>query len=132
MYMKTDKSPSPWTKRTNGKSQEHLPGPGHPATTPDIRPLEHPPQQPPSRSTSTGPGHLALARKSGQKPGHPAPRTRTYRSCLHQPGHPALREGPDIRPRLSAHSKGPKPVYPFAPLDYIYSPISLFLGLAFV
>ena len=39
---------------------------------------------------------------------------------------------PDIRPPLSAHSEGPRPVYPFNPLDYIYSFSSIFLGLALV
>ena len=37
---------------------------------------------------------------------------------------------PDIRPPLSAHSEGPRPVYPFSPLDYIYSTPYNFLGLA--
>ena len=105
MHVKTDKPPSPWMKRTNGNGQVHLPGPGHPAKSPDIRPLEQPQQQQPRRPSLQGPDIRRPARTSGQKPGHPAPRYRTSRSFALQPGHPASPEAPDIRPdaRTSGH-----------------------------
>ena len=148
MRTKMYKSPSSWMRRTNGKSQEHLPGPGHPAKTPDIRPLERHPLQQHSRQKLQAPnirprqpGHPAspeppdiwpLARKSG--PSEPE-----SNKCHHsspdirpppQPGHPVSPESPEIRPPLSAYSEGPRPVYPFSPLDYIYSTSPNFLGLA--
>ena len=49
MRMKTYKSPSPRMRRANGSSQEHLPGPGHPAKAPYFRPLERLPLQQHSR-----------------------------------------------------------------------------------
>src|SRR3990170_739632 len=143
MHVKTDKPPSPRMKRTNGNGQEHLPGPGHPAMTPDIRPLEQPHQQQPSRPSLQGPDIRRPARTSGPIPDirpearksgathqnlqKPPPSARTS-GLSRSPGHPARR--PDIRLRLSAHSKGPKPMYLFAPRDYIYSIPFLFLGLA--
>jgi len=128
------------------KEKKTAPGPGHPAPAPDIRPLETSttaPSQPPNiyrpRTSGPSPEIRPEARTSGtthqnlQKMTPPARtsglRARTF-GPSGRPEHPARR--PDIRLRLSAHSKGPKPMHPFAPLDYIYSPISLFLGLALV
>ena len=84
--------PSSRMKRTNGRSQAHLLGPGYPSTTPDIRPLELHPPQPLSCQDATGPGHPILAevsdiRPPARKSGHP--RTREQHGQLHQPGHPA-------------------------------------------
>ena len=148
MHVKTDKPPSPWMKRTNGRRQVHLPGPGHPApedvnnsSSPAIEVLQGPDIRPQPRTSgsSRSPGNPAPrpdirrratettvaepsspdirrpARKSGQKPGHPAPRYRTSRSFALQPGHPAPPEAPDIRPPLSAHSKGRGPCTPSTP-----------------
>ena len=139
MYMKTNKLPSPWTKRTNGKSQEHLPGPGHQAPGPSSSAASQPLNKDRPRTSGPSPEIRPEARTSGathQNLQKLPPLARTSGLLARtsgpsgRPGHPARR--PDIRPRPSAHSKGPKPVYPFAPLDYIYSPISLFLGLALV
>ena len=67
---------SPSRPRTSGQGPRHLaPGASSSATA--------------KLAKSTGPGHPASAQKSGQKPGNPAPRTRTNRSCRHQPVHPA-------------------------------------------
>ena len=82
MHVKTDKPPSPWMKRTNGNGQVHLPGPGHPAKSPDIRPLEQPQQPQPSYKSYR-------ARTSG-----PAPRTS---GLPRSPGNLAL--CPEIRPK---------------------------------
>ena len=137
-------SPRP---RTSGQ------GPGHPAKAPDIRPLERLPLQQPSRrrlqapdirprqprhpAPSEPPDIWPPARKSG--PSEPES-NKCHRSSLDiRP--PSL----DIRRRLNArtsgptpgrptslsvHSKGPRPVYPFSPLDYMYSIPYNFLGLA--
>uniref|UniRef100_A0A8R7UDI3 Uncharacterized protein n=1 Tax=Triticum urartu TaxID=4572 RepID=A0A8R7UDI3_TRIUA len=81
MHMKTDKSPSPRMKRLNGRRQEHLPSPEHPAVTPDIRPLESSTTaaQPPSayrpRSGPTSPDirPFPSSQISGLQPGNPDP-----------------------------------------------------------
>ena len=154
MRMKTDKSPSPRMRRTNGRSQEHLPGPGHPAKAPDIWPQEHLPLQLLHHQVPTGPRHPARqARTSGPASPDIQPFLRSRISGL-LPGNPDTPEpesnmatftSPDIwhsanartsgptpgcPASLSAHSKGPMPVYPFSPLDYIYSIPYNFLGLA--
>ena len=112
MHVKTDKPPSSRMKRTNGNGQVHLPGPGHPAMTPDIRPLEHPQQQQPRRPGLQGPDIWHPARTSGQSP-EIRPKARTSGATLQniqkfcppartsgpQPGHPASPEAPDIRPQ---------------------------------
>ena len=110
MHVKMYKPASSRMKKTNGRSQGHLPGPGHPATTPDVRPLALHPPQPLRRQDTTGPGHPASpARTSGpsQAPGNPA-----ASSDIRTPTNPratwlaslALRKHPDIWPPLSAHS----------------------------
>ena len=147
-------------KRTNGRSQEQLPRPGHQAMTPDIRPMDHPPRELPSTYRPRHPasaGHpakprnpaqarisgalhpecittnpvspdirppssdiqtLAKSRTSYPMPGNQdQPYPESIRTAQGQPGHPARR--PDIRPPLSAHSVGPRPMYPFDHLDYI-------------
>ena len=189
--MKMVKTPSPWKKRTNGRRQEQPPGTGHPARTPDIRPLEiHKArhlqkklQGPdircpartsgPHRKSGLNPGHPALVsrdhRSLPRQPGHPAfapdirrlPKPRTSgpsertSGVAHpvnrrvnstgpdirplQPGHPAPRERPDIRPVartsgalcLRAAPLGRDPCTP-SPFDYIYSLIPYVLGLALV
>ena len=111
MHVKTDKPPSPWMKRTNGNGQVHLPGPGHPAMTPDIRLLEHRQQQQPRSPSLQGPNIRP-------KPGNPAKSPDIRRHATEhpevlpsspdirpQPGHPASPEAPDIRPvaRPSGH-----------------------------
>ena len=108
MHVKTDKPPSPRMERTIGNGQVHLPGPGHPAKTPDIRPLEMPPQQPqPSQKSYR-------ARTSG-----PAPRTSGLPGSS---GNPAL--CPEILPRLSRDRRSlrrqlghlaPQPRHPATP-----------------
>ena len=126
MHVKTNKSPSSWMKRTNRRSQEQLPGPGHPTMTPDIWPLEHPPRQPPSTYRPRTSGHSpdirpspdirAFPWKSGierqnapeawpLQPGHPA---RAWTSGdSRSPGH--LAPSPDIRhlPACRERAKGP-------------------------
>ena len=118
MHVKTDKPPSPWMKRTNGNGQVHLPGPGHPAKSPDIRPLEQPQQQQPRRPSLQGPDIRRPARTSGPSP-EIRPKARTSGATLQniqkfcppartsgpQPGHPAPPKAPDIRPiaRTSGH-----------------------------
>ena len=126
MHVKTIKPPSSQMKRTNGRSQEHIPGPGHPAKTPDIRPLEihkarhlqkklqgpdirHPARtsglppeiRPPGRISGPGfPNTVKMAptaRTSGLRTGHSAPPEAPDIRHL-QPGHPVPREPPDIRP----------------------------------
>ena len=138
MGMKTDKSPSPQMRITNGRSQEHLPGPGHLAKAPDIRPLErHPlqqlsrqklhapdirPRQPDHPASPEPPDIRPPARKSG--PSEPE-----SNQCHHSS--PDIRHpSSDIRPPVSAHSEGPRPVYPFSHLDYIYSTSPNFPRLA--
>ena len=108
--MKMYKSPSPRMRRTNGRSQEHLPGPGHPAKAPDIPRLERLPLQLLNHQVPTGPGHPApQARTSGtsQGLGH-----------LEDTGRPAALETPDDRPPadvryLAASRFGPRPMYPY-------------------
>ena len=97
MHMKMDKTPSQRKKRTNGRRQKKPPGTGHPAKTPDIRPLEIYTASPLQKklhirrpARTSGPH-----RKSGQNPEHPAPASREHRSLPRQPGHPAI--APDIR-----------------------------------
>ena len=136
MHVKTDKPPSSRMKRTNGNGQVHLPGPGHPAKAPDIRPLERLPLQLLRHQVPTGPGHPApQARTSGPSrgPGYSAP-------CLEirtppnpratWPASPAWTSGPPRTPghpaSLSANSKGPRPMYPFYhPRLYILYPVQL-------
>ena len=60
MHVKTDKPPSPWMKRTNGRRQVPLPGPGHPAPE-DVN------------NRAAQPSKCYRARTSGPSPGHPAP-----------------------------------------------------------
>ena len=106
MHVKTDKPPSPWMKRTNGRRQVPLPGPGHPAPedvnnsrspatevlqSPDIRPL---PQ----------------ARTSGHSPDIRCPIIERPEAGPRQPGHPA--RGPDIRLFVSRRTSGPQPGHP--------------------
>ena len=194
--MKMVQTPSPRKKRTHGRRQEQPPGTGHPARTPDIRPLEiytartlqkklqGPDIRRPARTSGVRPGHPPLLtgnpakipdiwhwrlgstegcpvspdirpapRTSGasRSNGHPAPpsghpaspirrierpsapaRTSGPSAWTSGPsratGHPARR--PDIRPSLSAHSVGPRPMYPSSPLDYIYSIPTYVLGSA--
>ena len=118
MHVRTDKPPSSRMKKTNGNGQVHLPGPGHPAMTPDIRPLEHPQQQQPRRPSLQGPDIRRPARTSGQSP-EIRPKARTSGATLQniqkfcppartsgpQPRHPASPQAPDIRPvaRTSGH-----------------------------
>ena len=95
MHMKMVKTRSPGKNRTNGRRQEQPPGTGHPARTPDIRPLEiytartlqkklqGPDIRRPARTS--GPPH----RKSSQNHGHLAPASREHRRLPRQPGHPA-------------------------------------------
>ena len=143
MHVKTDKPPSPWMKRTNGRRQVHLPGPGHPApedvnnsSSPAIEVLQGPDIRPQPQPRTSG---------SSRSPGNPAPRPDIRRhateTTVAEPSSPDIRppsptSGPSGRPGhpapLSAHSKEPKPVYPFDPLDYIYSFSPIFLGLALV
>ena len=95
-------------KRASSPSRPRTSGPwsNHSSSSPDAQAYR-------ARTSGIQPGHPAPARKSGQKPGHPAPRYRTSRSFALQPGHPARR--PDIRPPLSAHSKGRGPCTPSTP-----------------
>jgi hypothetical protein len=112
--------------RTSGAPSQNLQKLNH--VSPDIRPTAQ------TSGSSRAAGHPAPFPDIRTPPAHRAPRpartsgppARTS-GPSRRPGHPARR--PDIRPRLSAHSKGPMPMYPFAHLDYIYSS-SLFLGLA--
>ena len=148
--MKTDKSPSSRMKRTNGRRQDHLPGPGHPALTPDIRPLEPRPLQQQSRPSLQGPDIRRPARTSGPSPDirpearksgatlqnlqKPTPPARTSGPTARTSGVPGmpgcLARRPDVRLPLPARSNGPKPMYPLALLDYIYSSSTYVLGLA--
>jgi hypothetical protein len=127
MDVKTNKSLSSWKKRNDGRIRRGL-------QDPDIRPLEHLPQQPPSRQVPTGPGHPAkpgnLASgpeirrpqyRDHQDDAWPArtsgPRTRTS-GVSGRPGHPARR--PDVRPPLSTHSvRARGPCTPSPPRLYI-------------
>ena len=106
MHVKTDKPPSSWMKRTNGNGQVHLPGPGHPAKSPDIRPLEQPQQQQPRRPSLQGPDIRP-------QPGNPAKSPDIRRHATEHPE--VLPSSPDIRPPLSAHSKGRGPCTPSTP-----------------
>ena len=117
--MKTDKSPSPWMERTNGRRQEHLPGPGHSAKTPDIRPLEHRPLQQQSRPSLQGPDIGRLARTSGRRPGNPAfsPDIRTSLSREQKKCH----SSPDIRPKARTSGPSRAPEHP-APRPDIRTP----------
>ena len=81
MHVKTDKPPSSRMKRTNGNGQVHLPGPGHPAKSPDIRPLEQPQQQQPRRPSLQGPDIRRPARTSGPSP-EIRPKARTSGATL--------------------------------------------------
>ena len=105
--MKTDKLPISWTRRTNGRSQVQLPGPGHPAPGTSPTAAAQPPSTISDRTSGASPGHPAprqspdirpFPRKSGindrthPKFGHFSPDIRP------EPGHPATREAPDIRP----------------------------------
>ena len=99
----TSQPPNIYRPRTSGPSPDIRPEArksGAPYLESTKADLASPDIRPPARTS----------RPSG-KPGHPA-------RCL------------VIRPHLSAHSKRPRPMYPFAHLDYIYSSSSLFLGLA--
>src|SRR3954470_13221771 len=78
------------------RKENEAPGPGHPAGSPDIRPLRTP-------------------RTSGLQPGNPAPaiqstrgRTTLARTSGDQPGHSAFRDAPDVWPP-SPHIRRPTP-----------------------
>src|SRR4051812_7774254 len=129
MHVKTDKPPSPWMKRTNGNGQVHLPGPGHSAKAPDIRPLECPPQHQTTRSTATGPGHPALGfspkNQTPPTPNHfpesPAPNRKkphpTQKHTQAGPASPDIRPpSPDIRPLPKHRTSGPTPGHPAPPV----------------
>ena len=89
MHVKTDKPPSSRMKRTNGNGQVHLPGPGHPAKSPDIRPLEQPQQQQPRRPSLQGPNIRP-------QPGNPVKSPDIRRHATEHPE--VLPSIPDIRP----------------------------------
>ena len=150
MHVKMYKPPSSRMKKTNGRSQGHLRGPRHPATTPDVRPLEHRPS-----SSCTAAKHLQAPDIRPRQPGHPAlpelldirppawksgprhsreqqgwtlpartsgPSTRTS-GVSGRPGHPARR--PDIRPPcLRAAHLGHGPCTP-SPLRLYILPLHL-------
>ena len=112
-------------------SREHrsLPRqPGHPAIAPDIRRLPKPRTSGPSERTS------GVAHPVNRRVNSTGPDIRPL-----QPGHPAPRERPDIRPVartsgalcLRAAPLGRDPCTP-SPFDYIYSLIPYVLGLALV
>ena len=108
--MKLDKTPSPRKKRTNGRRQNQPLGTGHPARTPDIRPLEiHKARH--LQKKLQGPDIRRPARTSGPhrksslNPGHPALVSREHRSLPRQPGHLAI--APDIRSLPKPRTSGP-------------------------
>ena len=115
------KTQSPWKRRTNRRRQKQPPGTGHPARTPDIRPLEIYTARTLQKKLQ-GPDIRRPARTSGVQPGHPVP---------HEP--------PDIRPDartsgascLRAATLGHDPCIP-SPPDYIYSLLPYVLGLALI
>ena len=87
--------------RTSGSTRS----PGHPAPSPEIRPL----------ITEGNRSRPRSARTSGQRPGHPAPR---------EPPDirpPARTSGACLRAETGLRPMYPSPTYPFVDLDYIYS-----------
>ena len=137
----------PEGEEDSSRARTSGPSPGHPAAG-DINNSSSPAnevlQGPDIRPHALDIRLLRKPRKSGLSPGHPTPpiqraqnASTPARTSGPQPGHPARPEGPDIWPdaRTSGSTclrtvKGPKPMYLFAPIDYIYSIPFLFLGLA--
>ena len=97
-------APSSWMKRTHGRSQEHLPGPGHPAPGASSTTAAQPPSA--YRPRKFGPASpdirpLPSSRISGLQHGNPDP--------SEPESNKAHRSSPDIRHRVKAWTSGPTP-----------------------
>ena len=103
MHVKTDKPPSSRMKRTNGNGQVHLPGPGHPAPRATTAAAAQTPKP-------TGPGHPASSPDIRPQPRNPTKSLDIRRHAREHPK--VLPSSPDIRPpssdiRPPARTSGP-------------------------
>ena len=89
MHVKTDMPPSSQMKGTNGNGQVHLPGPGHPAPGATTAAAAQTPKP-------TGPGHPASSPDIRPQPGNPAKSPDIRRHATEHPE--VLPSSPDIRP----------------------------------